>query len=199
MRTVDLDIDDCLARVHRRDQDAARSLVEHLYPLVNSIVRRKLPRGVAEEDLVQDIFVRMFEKLGQYKGEVPLEHWVSRIAVNRCLNAIRSQRSRPEWRMADLPEDQQAMLEPGTMATEQPHPAHALASQEWVDNILRTLSPEDSVIVRMLEIEDRSVAEVQRVTGRSARYIRVRAFRARQKLHQRFGRLKQDRQLLLSE
>src|SRR5579862_9887493 len=138
MRTADFHIADCLARVRRRDQDAARSLVEHLYPLVKSIVRRKLPRAVAEEDLMQEVFLRMFEKLDQYKGEVPLEHWVSRIAVNRCLNAIRSQRSRPEWRMADLPEDQQVFLEPGALgAVEQPHPDHAMVSQELVENILK--------------------------------------------------------------
>ena len=189
-----MDLDDCIARVRRWDQDAARSLVEHLYPLVNSIVRRKLPRGAAEEDLVQDIFVKLFQKLDQYKGEVPLNHWVSRIAVNRCLNAIRSQKSRPEWRMADLPEEQQEALEPRLMATDQPHPAHAIGSRELVEKILEALSPEDSVIMRMLEIDDLSIAEVQRATGRSARYIRVRAFRARQKLHRRFGRLKKQAQ-----
>src|SRR5579862_6683215 len=116
MRTLDFDVDDCLARVRLRDQEAARSLVEYLYPLVSGIVRRKLPRGAAEEDLMQEIFLKMFEKLDQYRGEVPLNHWVSRIAVNRCLNAIRSQRSRPEWRMADLSEDQQEALEPKAMA-----------------------------------------------------------------------------------
>jgi len=187
-----MDIDDCLARVRLRDQDAARSLVEHLFPLVSGIVRRKLPRGAAEEDLVQEIFVKAFEKLDQYKGEVPLNHWVSRIAVNRCLNAIRAQKSRPEWRMADLPEEQQAALEPGSCAVEQTHPAHTMGSLELVERILKTLSPEDSTIMRMLEIEDLPVAEVQRVIGKSVRYIRVRAFRARQKLHRRFGRLKKE-------
>jgi RNA polymerase sigma-70 factor (ECF subfamily) len=164
--------------------------VEYLYPLVSGIVRRKLPRGAAEEDLVQEIFVKMFQKLDQYRGDVPLIHWVSRIAVNRCLNAIRSQRARPEWRMADLPEDLQAALEPTSVAVEEQHPAQAIGSRELVEKILETLSPEDSVILRMLEIEDLPVAAVQRVTGKSARYIRVRAFRARQKLHRRFGRLR---------
>jgi RNA polymerase sigma-70 factor (ECF subfamily) len=180
-----------------QDQDAARSLVEYLYPLVSSIVRRKLPRGDAAEDLVQEIFLKVFEKLDQYRGEVPLNHWVSRIAVNRCLNAIRSQRSRPEWRMADLSEEQQAVLEPGSVALEQPHPAHTIGSRELVDKLLESLSPEDSVIMRMLEIEDLSIAEVQQATGWSARYIRVRAFRARQKLHKRFGRLRQDAPTIL--
>jgi RNA polymerase sigma-70 factor (ECF subfamily) len=197
MRTLDFDLDDCVARVRLQDQDAARSLVEYLYPLVSSIVRRKLPRGDAAEDLVQEIFLKVFEKLDQYRGEVPLNHWVSRIAVNRCLNAIRSQRSRPEWRMADLSEEQQAVLEPGSVALEQPHPAHTIGSRELVDKLLESLSPEDSVIMRMLEIEDLSIAEVQQATGWSARYIRVRAFRARQKLHKRFGRLRQDAPTIL--
>jgi len=200
MRTVDFDIDDCVARVRRRDQDAARSLVEYLYPVVIGIVRRKLPRGAAEEDLVQEIFLKVFEKLEQYRGEVPLIHWVSRIAVNRCLNAIRSQKVRPEWRMADLSEEQEAALDPGLMAVEQPHPAHTIGSREMVEKILETLDPEDGVLMRMLEIEDLSIAEVRKATGWSSRYIRVRAFRARQKLHKRFSRLKhQNRQLHLIE
>ena len=58
----------CLERVRRRDQAAARELVEHLYPLVIRIVRSHLPRRVAEEDLAQEIFLKMFTRLEQYKG-----------------------------------------------------------------------------------------------------------------------------------
>src|SRR4029077_14818410 len=101
---LDLDVADCLARVRGQDQDAARSLVEYLYPMVIRIVRANLPRRAAEEDLAQDIFVKMFQKLDQFRGDVPFDHWVSRIAVNHCLNAIRAQKNRPEWRMADLSE-----------------------------------------------------------------------------------------------
>lgn len=193
MKEMDFDVADCLARVRLRDQDAARLLVEYLAPFVSGIVRRKLPRGAAEEDLVQEIFTKMFEKLDQYRGEVPLNHWVSRIAVNHSLNAIRSQRARPEWRMADLPEEQQTALEGRSLAAEPPPPGQALASWEVVEKILRTLGPEDALLIRLLDIEGLSVAEVRQATGRAAAYIRVRAFRARQKLNRRFGWLKQER------
>jgi RNA polymerase sigma-70 factor, ECF subfamily len=175
-----------------QDQDAARSLVEYLYPTVISIVRRNLARRTAEEDLAQEIFLKMFEKLDQYKGEVPFNHWVSRIAVNHCLNAIRSQKSRPEWRMADLSEEQAAALEATTAAVERPHPAHLMGARELVEKLLETLDPEDRVIIRMLEIEELSIKEVQEATGWSATYVRVRAFRARQKLNKRFGQLKKE-------
>jgi RNA polymerase sigma-70 factor (ECF subfamily) len=89
MNALDFGVADCIARVRMRDQDAARSLVEHLYPFVISIVRRRLPRGAAEEDLVQETFLKMFDKLDQYRGEVSLKHWVSRIAARLKPNGRR--------------------------------------------------------------------------------------------------------------
>ena len=96
-----LDLAGCLERVRQRDQDAARELVDHLYPLVIRIVRSHLPRRVAEEDLAQDIFLKMFTRLEQYQGNVPFPHWVSRIAVTTCIDQLRAQKRRPEFRWAD--------------------------------------------------------------------------------------------------
>ncbi len=195
-KELNLDVVDCLARVRKQDQDAARSLVEYLYPTVIRIVRNNLPRRAAEEDLAQEVFLKMFEKLDQYKGEVPLEHWVSRIAVNLCLNAIRSQRVRPEWRMADLSEEQAEALEAvSTAEVQETHPAHLLGARELVDLLLETLSPKDRAVIRMLEIEQYSIEEVREMTGWSAALIRVRAFRARHKLNKRFGKLKKEGRL----
>ena len=56
----------CLQRVRERDQAASRQLVNELYPQVIRIVRSHLPRRVAEEDLAQDIFLKMFIRLEQY-------------------------------------------------------------------------------------------------------------------------------------
>ena len=75
------DLAGCLDLVRQCDQAAARALVDHLYPLVIRIVRAHLPRRVPEEDLAQDIFLKMFTRLEQYQGNVPFPHWVSRIAV----------------------------------------------------------------------------------------------------------------------
>jgi RNA polymerase sigma-70 factor, ECF subfamily len=190
-KDLDLNVADCLARVRQQDQDAARSLVEYLYPTVIRIVRGNLPRRASEEDLAQDIFLKMFAKLDQYQGKMPLEHWVSRIAVNHCLNAIRAQKVRPEWRMADLSEEQAATLDALTTNAEQaPDPSHQMAARELVDMLLEALSPQDRLLIRMLEMDDCSIKEVQAATGWSPTYIRVRAFRARRKLNKRFQELR---------
>ncbi|HWW01253.1 MAG TPA: RNA polymerase sigma factor [Candidatus Acidoferrum sp.] len=193
---MDLNVDECLARVREQDQEAARSLVEFLYPTVIRIVRNNLPRRADAEDLAQDIFLKMFEKLDQFRGEVPLGHWVSRIATNHCLNALRSQKARPEWRMADLSQEQAEALEAATTAAvEEPHPAHLMGARELVELLLKSLSPKDRMVIRLLEIEERSIGEVSELTGWSAAVIRVRAFRARRRLNKRFATLRKERQL----
>ena len=73
------------------DDDAARELVRRLYPLIAKIVRAHRPRRTSEEDLSQMIFIKLFQKLSQFSGKVPLEHWVSRIAVNTCLNQLQAE------------------------------------------------------------------------------------------------------------
>ena len=93
-----------IARVRAGDQLAARALVERLRPGVLRIVRARRPRRVAEEDLTQEVFMKMFARLGQYQGSAPFTHWVSRIAVTTCLDHWRAQQRRPELRWADLAE-----------------------------------------------------------------------------------------------
>jgi len=93
-----------IAAVRAGDQGAARVLVEILQPAVLRIVRTRRPRRVAEEDLTQEIFMKMFARLGQYLGDAPFAHWVARIALTTCLDHGRAQKRRPEWRWADLEE-----------------------------------------------------------------------------------------------
>src|ERR671923_2347525 len=95
----------------RHNDEAARELVRRLYSLVAKVVRAHRPKRTSEEDLCQMIFIRVFQKLSQFSGKVPLEHWVSRIAVNTCLSQIESEKVRPELRYADLTAEQQAVIE----------------------------------------------------------------------------------------
>src|SRR3954468_5844606 len=105
------DLAGCLDPGRQREQQAARELVEHLYPLVIRIVRSHLPRRVPEEDLAQEVFMKMFTRIDQYKGEVPFTHWVSRIAVTTCIDHLRAQKRRPEFRWADLSENEADVLD----------------------------------------------------------------------------------------
>ena len=183
------DVAACLERVRQRDQIAARELVDHLYPLVIRIVRSHLPRRVAEEDLAQEVFLKMFTRLDQYKGAVAFTHWVSRIAVTTCIDQLRAQKRRPEFRWADLSEKETDVLD-SVLTSESDVPANdALAAHELVAKLLGQLKPEDRLVVQLLDLEQRSVAEISELTGLNPSLVKVRAFRARGKLKKLFEEL----------
>ena len=110
------------------DDEAARDLVRHLYPLVAKIVRAHRPRRTSEEDLCQMIFIKMFQNLGKFSGQVPIDHWVARIAVNTCLNQIASEKVRPEIRQADLSEEEAAVIEQLATASDDLDPNNRFAA-----------------------------------------------------------------------
>jgi RNA polymerase sigma-70 factor, ECF subfamily len=177
-----LDVPACVARVRDGDDEAARELLQHLYPLVLSIVRGHLPRRTGEEDLAQTIFMKVFAKLDQFSGTVPLEHWVSRIAVNTCINALQAEKIRPELRWADLSEDEEHVIQNLASTSQELDPDQGFAAREVVDKLLQRLPPADRLVLQLLHLEGRSVEEVRERTGWGASMIKVRAFRARRKL-----------------
>jgi RNA polymerase sigma factor (sigma-70 family) len=185
-----IDLADCLDRVRARDQAAARELVEHLYPLVIRIVRARLPRRVAEEDLAQDIFLKMFSRLEQYQGQVPFSHWVSRIAVTTCIDQLRMQQRRPEFRWADLSENEADLLQAVLRDENAQAPDDALAAHELVHKLLDQLKPDDRLVLQLLDLEQKTIAEICELTGWNASLVKVRAFRARRKLQKLFIDLK---------
>ena len=128
------------------------------------------------------IFIKVFQKLSQFSGKVPLEHWVSRVAVNTCLSQIEAERIRPELRHADLSEEQQAIVENLASSSDELAPDRQLASRQLVEHLLQLLKPVERLVIDLLYLQGRSVEEIHQITGLGTAAIKVRAFRARQKM-----------------
>lgn len=169
-------------RIRAGDEAAAREFFRRTYPQVLRIVRNHLPRKQSEEDLCQMIFMQAFAKIDQYSGATPVAHWLSRIAVNTCLNALKKEQRRPELREADLSEEQVDILrrlaDPGASEDEAGRDA-----RELVTALLAKLKPVDRLILSLLHVEGFSVAEISAQTGMARAVVKIRAFRARQKLN----------------
>jgi RNA polymerase sigma-70 factor, ECF subfamily len=171
-----------VAAARQHDESAARQIVRRLYPLVVKLVRAHRPRRTAEEDLCQMIFIKIFQKLDQFSGKVPLEHWVSRIAINTCINQIQAERVRPEIRRADLSEEEVVVVDNLAVSAAELGPDRSFAARDLVERLLAGLKPAERLVIDLLYLQERSVAEIQAVTGWGASLVKVRAFRARQKL-----------------
>jgi RNA polymerase sigma-70 factor (ECF subfamily) len=183
MQHDNFDEEDGLRRSEQGDEVAARELLRHFHPFVLKLVRAHLPRRISEEDLVQMIFIKVFHKLNQYSGRMPLQHWISRIAVNTCLNALKAEKIRPEWRFGDFSEEIAAGIEQlaATEIDTATNNDFDLA-KKLVTELIAQLSPEDRLVITLLYLEEKSVEEIHALTGWSRSAIKVRAFRARAKM-----------------
>jgi RNA polymerase sigma-70 factor (ECF subfamily) len=186
------DVPACLARVRAGSDAAATELIEHLHPQVRRLVRNHLPRRESEEDLMQEVFIKLFQKLGSYQARagIPFEHWVSRLTVRTCLDALRAERSRPEWRMADLGEGEAEWMDfLLNKQAEAPQHGSAADAKEIVTRLLAQLSPPDRLVLTLLDLEQRSTLEISQITGWTRPMVKMRAMRARFKLRQCAQRL----------
>jgi RNA polymerase sigma factor (sigma-70 family) len=182
----DFDVQECVRRTVAGEPAAARQLIEHLYPQVLRWVRNHLPRRESEEDLAQEVFLKLLQKLGSYQPRtgIPFEHWVSRLTVRTCLDALRAERSRPEWRMSDLGAGETEWLD---YLINQHHdattPDHRdLDARALVERLLTQLSPPDRLVLTLLDLEQKSTREIAEQTGWTRPMVKMRAMRARHKL-----------------
>ncbi len=127
------------------------------------------------EDLAQETFIRAWQRLGQYRGDAPFEHWLTRIAVHACYDFLRRQRRLRFWQSA-------TPLEEVELAVDDSAALSAAEARDRVEAALARLKPKERLVLTLLELEERSVREVAQLTGWSEANVKVRAFRAREAL-----------------
>lgn len=171
------------------DPEGEAALVRRLTPLILKLVRSHQPRRESEEDLVQTILIKIFRKFSQYSGEVPLVHWVSRIAINTCLNQYSREKCRPEVRHADLSEEEASHIERTQSEPGGRSPAEILEMSELAESLLSGLPAEDRRVLELLYIDRHSIEETSALTGFTPGAVKVRAFRARARLRETLPRL----------
>jgi RNA polymerase sigma-70 factor (ECF subfamily) len=154
------------------DDEAFAVLVRRYRSRVFGIAVRFARNDHELDDVCQEIFIKAYRSLAKYRAEAPFEHWLSRIAVRACYDLLRRTRAEREGRYLslegiDLP------------AGERGEPA---AAREWLEWALAQLPAEDRLVITLLELEEKPVREIAGLTGWSESNVKVRAFRARQKL-----------------
>jgi len=193
---TDSDVSACLERVRRGDESATRALIHYMYPLIYKLVRSNSSRREEEEDLVQKVLINVFKGLHQFSGQVPFNHWVSRIAVNTCLNLIRYERSRPEVRLSDLSLEEAHVVETLAVSDQNLDLHLGSAARDLVQHLVSCLDPKDRLLIRLIYMEGLTIEEASQSTGWSVGAITMRISRAKAKMRKRHGALTQERMQL---
>jgi RNA polymerase sigma-70 factor (ECF subfamily) len=189
-----------LARLARDGDESAFSEIMNRYsPRVFRIASRFYRRREQVEEAAQEVFLKAFTQLGSYEGRGSMEGWLTRITTNTCLNLLRSAKRRPELTLSELTEDETTWLDAhqSGAATERHHAAErGFVAADLADRVLNTMSPDDRLVLTMIDGEDAPVKEVAEMTGWSESKVKVQAFRARKRMREALekllGRKKKD-------
>ena len=177
--------DEIVHQVVSGEVNAFESLLKRYEAHVLRIVKKHIPFDKLEE-VAQDVFVRAYKSLPNFKGDDSFKQWLSTITVRTCYDFWRKHYRYREIPVSSLSEKHQAWLEQAT-ATRSSQAYDQSDSQrearEILDWALDRLSPENRMVLELVYLEGYSVKEAARLLGWSAAKVKVRSFRSRKKLH----------------
>src|SRR5438128_3481118 len=129
-----------IAAVLRGDSESFESLIRKYQPRVFATARRYARREDEIEDIVQEIFIKAFQKLSSFRGDAPFEHWLMRLAVHTSYDFLRSHQRNRETTFSEISEPETDWLERFAAAPESSD-EHASAAKQLIDRVLEQLSP----------------------------------------------------------
>jgi RNA polymerase sigma-70 factor (ECF subfamily) len=177
---------DLMLRFQRGDGAAFEELVRRHTRGVLNLVYRYLGDAAGAEDAAQDVFVKVYRARKKYRPEAKFTTWLYRIAVNHCLNEIRSRKSQP---VGAAPIDDLLEEPAGTPVDAQ------LRRQELrraVKEAINALPENQRMAVILARYQEMSYVEIADAMNLSIEAVKSVLFRAKENLQQRLARFARD-------
>ncbi|HKQ53313.1 MAG TPA: sigma-70 family RNA polymerase sigma factor [Pyrinomonadaceae bacterium] len=173
------------------DESAFEELFNRHRRRVSLIASRFFRRREQIEEIIQESFTKAYLALPDFSNEreTSFASWLARISFNTCYDELRRQKRRPESAMSEVSEEEADWLR-GQLRTEMAGSdvESAAVARDLAQKLLARLSPEDRLLLVMLDVEGLSVGEIAELNGWSASKVKVRAHRARAGLRKVLGR-----------
>ncbi len=165
------------------EETAFENLFDRYKRLVASIACRYFQRPEQIEEIVQISFAKVYFDLKRFRGDhnFSFASWIGKITTNACLDALRTQKRKPENLWCEFSEAETEILF-ADAANDEKTAENSAIERDLAQKLLSKLSAEDRAILQMLDAEEMTVREVAEITGWSSAKIKVRAFRARNAL-----------------
>ncbi len=170
-------------RIQANDEIAFREIVERYQAKVFSIIYGILRNHNDAEDIAQQVFAKIYFSIRNFDFRSSLLTWIYKITVNECYDYLRKKRVRKLVYESDFSEEDSLRMENNESASEQATPVDVRLSQrDFLMQLLNKLSADDRSLLMLKEVEGHSVDELSKMTGMNENTIKVKLFRARQKL-----------------
>ena len=169
---------DVLERARRGDQAAFRQMVEAHEGLVRSTVAGMLGDTAEADDVAQEVFIRFYKALENFRGDAQVGTYLSRIAINLSINELKRRQRRNRWFSVIRKEDGASGVEDGSM-----NPGRQ-DMRDTLHKALQVLEPDFRSVVVLRLIDGYSVKETAEILGLPQGTVASRLARGQQKLRE---------------
>lgn len=177
---------DLIERARNGDDAAFNRIIQAYRKRILGTIGRLIGRPEDVEDVGQEVFVRLYYSLDQLRTPEVFEPWLYRLTVNAAYDYLRRQRRRHESRMSDLSEQQVTMADAAAGGRRSDEDQQRNRTRELVDELLGSVSEEDRILLTLKEVEGLSLKELEKVYNVNENALKVRLFRARQRVLKAF-------------
>lgn len=157
----------CLEGNHR----AFETLIDRYQRPIYNLALRFAARREDAEDIVQTVFVKVYEKLNTYDPKHKFFSWLYKIAVNESINHLNRRRNFDQF---------QEEIHSGYQVQDEPQQDHELTKK--IDNALLQLKPDYRIVVILNHFQDMTYREISYILDIHENKVKSRLFSARKKL-----------------
>lgn len=175
---VEEQIDDLVRRAQQGEEAAFERLYRRFGNLIYALALRFVADSTRAEELTQDVFIRLWEKIGSYRWESAFETWLYRLATNLVLSDLRSRGRRANWEL--LGEEPAMNAEPARTIS----PGRVLD----LERAVATLPSGARTIFLLHDVEGYRHREIAEATGIAVGTCKAQLHRARRLLREALGR-----------
>ena len=181
-----------ITRAQSGDDEAFTEIIRAYRKRILGTVYRMISRGDDVEDVGQEVFVRLYDSIGQLRTPQVFEPWLYRLTVNACYDYLRRKRREVDIRMADLSEEQVVAIDAALSGRRAIEDSHKEGAKELLEAVLGRVSEEDRLLLVLKEIEGLSLKELSKVYKVNTNVLKVRLFRARKRALKAYGKIAEE-------
>ncbi|WP_299207574.1 RNA polymerase sigma factor [uncultured Dokdonia sp.] len=165
------------------DISAFRQLV-YLHKDVSLSLAVSIVKDIAlAEDILQDVFIKVYHKLNSFTYKSAFTTWLYRIVVNTSYNELKKKKKHLSL---DLP--QESFLLPPTVDTS----INEADQKKYIQLALQRLKPDESLVLRLFYLCELSIKEIEEITNFKISKIKVLLHRGRSSIHFELKQLLRD-------
>ncbi len=171
-----------IERARTGDAAAFNQMVMAYRRRILGTISRLIGRPEDVEDVAQEIFVRLYYSLDQLRTADVFEPWLYRLTVNASFDYLRKAKRRKESRMADMSEQQVIMADSLASSRQDGEDRQKSKVRDFTEALFSHVSEQDRILLTLKEVEGLSLKELEAIYNVNENALKVRLFRARQRV-----------------